>query len=142
MVDEIVKSTKEAAAILAELRLMPKGRLDKMTAFPILKKAVNRKLMLQEDEEEQIRNLIILSIKQQDKKAGNLSDEVIKKQIKKYDCHQTSLVAQKKTLLLMFIERELGITLDDDEAVGIETMEQLAEVFTKHMMEGETSGYS
>lgn len=141
MVDEIVKSTKEAATILAELRLMPKDRLNKKTALPILKKAVNRKLMLQEEEEEQIRNLIILSIKQKDKKAGNLSDEVIKKQIKKYDCHQISLAAQKKTLLLMFIERELGITLDDDEAVGIETMEQLAEAFTKYLVEEETSGY-
>lgn len=35
----------------------------------------------------------------------------------------------------MFMERELGITLEDDEAVDIETMDQLAEAFIKHLKE-------
>ena len=40
---------------------------------------------------------------------------MIQREIKKYDCHQTSLAVQKKVLLLMFIERELGIAMEDDE---------------------------
>ena len=65
--------------------------------------------MIQEDTQTDIRKLVIISIKRQDLRKGNLPDEVIQREIKKYDCHQTSLAVQKKVLLLMFIERELGI---------------------------------
>lgn len=91
--------------------------------------------MISADDEEQIKKLVIMSIKQQDMRVGNLSDDLISKQIKKYDCHQNSLVAQKKTLLFMFMEKELGIMLSAEEAVEIETMDELAEAFVKHLKE-------
>ena len=110
VIDDIVKNTKKAAAILSDIRALPADRLDKEMVLGLLRRAVCMR-------------------------AGGLSDNVIRQQIKKYDCHQTSLAAQKKTLLFMFMERELGITLEDDEAVDIETMDQLAEAFIKRLKE-------
>ena len=132
VIDDIVKNTKKAAAILSDIRALPADRLDKEMVLGLL---VCIKLMIPEVDEPQIKNLVITGIKQQVMRAGGLSDNVIRQQIKKYDCHQTSLAAQKKTLLFMFMERELGITLEDDEAVDIETMDQLAEAFIKRLKE-------
>lgn len=109
MIDEIVKSTREASAVLDRIKSMPCEGLEKEVILPLLRKAVNLKLMIQEDTQTDIRKLVIISIKRQDLRKGNLPDEVIQREIKKYDCHQTSLAVQKKVLLLMFIERELGI---------------------------------
>ena len=141
MIDDILKSTKASASVLADIKNITKDRLDKTTVFPLLQEAVNLKLMIEEKEEQQIKNLVIMSIKSQDMRAGNLSDDVIRRQIKRYDCHQTSLVAQKKTLLIMFIEKELAITLNDDDAVGIQTLEQLTEILIKYMKEKTGYGY-
>ena len=135
VIDDIVKNTKKAAAILSDIRALPADRLDKEMVLGLLRRAVCIKLMIPEVDEPQIKNLVITGIKQQVMRAGGLSDNVIRHQIKKYDCHQTSLAAQKKTLLFMFMERELGITLEDDEAVDIETMDQLAEAFIKRLKE-------
>lgn len=138
MIDDIVKSTEQAAAALAEIKAIPVEHLDKDMVLALFRKAVNLKLMIQEEEEEEIKNLVIMSIKQQEGKAGGRPDDAVSNQIKKYDCHQTSLLAQKKTLLFLFMERELGVTLEDDEAVGTNTMEQLAEIFIKHLGGGKT----
>lgn len=140
MIDEIVKNTRRAAAVLRDIRAIPLERLDKDILLPLLRKAVSLKLMISDEDESFIRNLVIMSIKQQDMRSGDIPDYVIRQQIRKYDCHQTSLVAQKKTLLFMFMEKELDITLGDDEAVGIETMDELAQAFIRHLKEGEEIG--
>ena len=64
-----------------------------------------------ETEETNIRRLVIMSIKRQDLKSQNLPDAVIEKQIRRYDCHQTSLAAQRKVLLILFVKRDWGFTL-------------------------------
>ena len=92
--------------------------------------------MIQEDTQTDIRKLVIISIKRQDLRKGNLPDEVIQREIKKYDCHQTSLAVQKKALLLMFIERELGIAMEDDEASDIENLDELADAVIRHLKGG------
>jgi len=89
----------------------------------LLKKAICAKLGIQ-DESDSIRNLIVVQIKQNDRTSRGLPDSVITGRIEKYDCHQTNLITQKKILLMMYIELELGITLDDDEAAGIQTVEE------------------
>ena len=122
VIDDIVKNTKKAAAILSDIRALPADRLDKEMVLGLLRRAVCIKLMIPEVDEPQIKNLVITGIKQQVMRAGGLSDNVIRQQM-------------KKTLLFMFMERELGITLEDDEAVDIETMDQLAEAFIKHLKE-------
>lgn len=136
MIDGIVKNTRKAEAVLSDIRSIPPDCLHRELLLSLLKKAVSFKLMIPEDDEPLIKNLVIMSIKQQDMRAGGHPDNVIRQEVKKYDCHQTSLTAQKKTLLFMFMEKELGITLGDDEAVDIETMDQLAETFLKHLREG------
>lgn len=134
MVQDIVEATKRSKEILADIRKLSTEQLTRKMLLPLLRQAVLYKLMIGENEEESsIRNLIVLSIKLQDKKSGNLSDEVIRNQVSKYDCHQTSLVAQKKVLLLMYLERELGFHMSDEDAVSMETMEDMAKIFTHYM---------
>ena len=135
MIDEIVKSTREASAVLDRINPCPvKDWKRSNSAFA--EKAVNLKLMIQEDTQTDIRKLVIISIKRQDLRKGNLPDEVIQREIKKYDCHQTSLAVQKKVLLLMFIERELGIAMEDDEASDIENLDELADAVIRHLKGG------
>ncbi|WP_138310807.1 MULTISPECIES: hypothetical protein [unclassified Clostridium] len=136
MIDEIVKSTREACAVLERIKSMPREELEKAEILPLLRNAVNLKLMIQEDTQTDIRKLVIMSIKRQDLQKGNLPDDVIQREIKKYDCHQTSLAAQKKVLLLMFIEKELGIVMGDDEATDIESLDELAEAVIRHLKGG------
>ena len=109
MIDEIVKSTREASAVLDRIKSMPCEGLEKEVILPLLRNAVNLKLMIQEDTQ---------------------------REIKKYDCHQTSLAVQKKVLLLMFIERELGIAMEDDEASDIENLDELADAVIRHLKGG------
>ena len=127
MVNDIVCATKESREILQQICGLPREKQKMEELLPLLRRAVCAKLMIEEQEEYNLRNLVVISIKTQDRKAGNLSDEVIRSQIKKYDCHQTSLVVQKKVLLLMYIERELGIHMSDEDATSVETLEDLAE---------------
>ena len=129
MIDEIVKSTREACAVLERIKSMPREELEKAEILPLLRNAVNLKLMIQEDTQTDIRKLVIMSIKRQDLQKGNLPDDVIQREIKKYDCHQTSL-------LLMFIEKELGIAMGDDEATDIESLDELAEAVIRHLKGG------
>lgn len=133
MVRDIAEASKRAGKVLEEIRYLPEGQRSPQTLLPLLRRAVACKLMVGEQEESNIRNLVIISIKLQDQRAGNLPDEVIRRQIKKYDCHQTSLVAQKKVLLLMYLERELGIHMSDDDASSIETLEDLAALVSEYL---------
>lgn len=115
--EEIVESTRKAAERLHGIRDHPDmTREDRASA---LKEAICRKLMIPDIQEENIRNLVIYSIKYRSGQ-GRRPDEQ-----QPYDCHQTSLVAQKKVLLLMFIEKEVNKKLSDQQAAGIETIGQL-----------------
>ena len=48
MIDEIVKSTREASAVLDRIKSMPCEGLEKEVILPLLRKAVNLKLMIQD----------------------------------------------------------------------------------------------
>lgn len=63
MIDEIVKSTREACAVLERIKSMPREELEKAEILPLLRNAVNLKLMIQEDTQTDIRKLVIMSIK-------------------------------------------------------------------------------
>lgn len=136
MVNDIVEATKRAKKNLEQIRGLSRQDIEGKTLLPLLRQAVCSKLMIEEQEESNLRNLVVISIKTQDLRMGNLPDKVIHNQIKKYDCHQTSLVAQKKVLLLMYIEKELGIRMNDDDASSIETLEDLAELTAVYLKEG------
>ena len=128
MIDEIVKSTREASAVLDRIKSMPCEGLEKEVILPLLRNAVNLKLMIQEDTQTDIRKLVIMSIKRQDLRKGNLPDAV--------SYTHLSLAVQKKVLLLMFIERELGIAMEDDEASDIENLDELADAVIRHLKGG------
>ena len=96
MIDEIVKSTSEASAVLDRIKSMPCEGLEKKVILPLLRKAVNLKLMIQEDTQTDIRKLVIISIKRQDLRKGNLPDEVIQREIKKYDCPRPAWRCRKR----------------------------------------------
>lgn len=136
MVNDIVQAAEKSREVLRKIRDMSRADIDKKTLLPLVRQAVFYKLMIEEQAENNLRNLVIISIKTQDMKAGGLSDEMIRKQIQKYDCHQTSLVARKKVLLLMYLERELGIRMSDEDAVFAETLEDLSELIAFYLKEG------
>lgn len=138
MVEQILQKTNEAKAILKEIRKMPWGQKNRETLKPLLKKAVCCKLMIPEDETDDIKKLIILSIKRQNKADALLPDAVIQSKIEKYDCHQSSLVLQKKTLLTFFIERELGLHWTDEEAVQIASIDDLCDAVLRSKSAGES----
>lgn len=89
-------------SILEEIAYISGNERNENTIKPLLKKAVCCKLMIPEDETDDIRKLIILSIKSRNKEDASLPDQVIQSKIEKYDCHQSNLVTQKKTLLHTF----------------------------------------
>lgn len=136
MVQDIAEAAKKAGMILNSIRDMPGEAISAEALLPLLRQAVCSKLMIEEPEESNIRNLVVAGIKAQDRKAGRLPDEVIQKQIRKYDCHQTSLAAQKKVLLLMYIEKGLGIHMSDEDATSIETLNDLARLAAAYLKEG------
>lgn len=96
--------------------------------------------MIPEDETNDIRKLIISSIKSRNKENASLSDQVIQSKIEKYDCHQSNLVTQKKTLLILFIEKELGIHFTDEDAVEIASIDDLCRMVIKYGKTGEKYG--
>ena len=51
VIDDIVKNTKKAAAILSDIRALPADRLDKEMVLGLLRRAVCIKLMIPEVDE-------------------------------------------------------------------------------------------
>ena len=125
MFDDIVNANALAKKDLQKLKETDHSSITPELTEDLLRKAILHKLMI-ESEEDKLRDLVVISIKSADLKNKGVSEDMIRKQITKYDCHQTSLVVQKKALLLIFIEKELGIKLSDEEAVDIQTIKELA----------------
>ena len=140
MIEMIIETTNESKKCLKEIVRFPKNEWNEKTVKPLLKKAVCCKLMISEDETDDIRKLIILSIKSRNKEDASLPDQVIQSKIEKYDCHQSNLVTQKKTLLILFIEKELGIHFTDEDAVEIASIDDLCRMVIKYGKMGEEYG--
>lgn len=140
MIETIIEKTNESKKLLEEITCIPGNERNEKNIKPLLKKAVCCKLMIPEDETDDIRKLIILSIKSRNKEDASLSDQVIQSKIEKYDCHQSNLVTQKKTLLILFIEKELGIHFTDEDAVEIASIDDLCHMVIKYGKTGEKYG--
>ncbi|MGI5899929.1 MAG: hypothetical protein ACOX8S_08425 [Christensenellales bacterium] len=81
------------------------------------------RLQLECDEaEEDLLSLCAFSIKRI--AAGNAG---IHELVDKYDCHQTSVMVRKKVLLIMALEKLMGIRFDDDTAHELDTVTLLAQ---------------
>ena len=140
MIETIIEKANESKKLLEEIAYISGNERNEKTIKPLLKKAVCCKLMIPEDETDDIRKLIILSIKSRNKEDASLPDQVIQSKIEKYDCHQSNLVTQKKTLLILFIEKELGIHFTDEDAVEIASIDDLCSMVIKYGKTGEDSG--
>ena len=88
----------------------------------ILKACILARLHLPAVDCDDLRQLTIMSIKLQTRE---VTQQELLTSIRKYDCHQTGLVAMKKALLLLSIESDLGVGLDDDAAADARTVGQL-----------------
>ena len=132
----IMESGARAAELLQKLRNTPPERLEPENTHRLLKEAVCCRLMTDPadaEDTDDLRNLAVLSIRRQDERKRGLADSAIRNQIEKYDCHQTNLVAQKKVLLMMYVEKMLGISLEDEEAAGILTVRDFSEAVRKKL---------
>ena len=74
MVGEIAEASRKAGEILKGIRELSGERVSAAVLLPLLQKAVCCKLMVGEQQEGNIRNLVILSIKLLDQRSWNLSD--------------------------------------------------------------------
>lgn len=96
----------------------------------ILRNEILKRLRLGELEEDNLKNLVILSVKLQ---TSGVSQQNLLNSLQKYDCHQIGLVAKKKALLLLGLEHDLGVTLDDDKAVEAVTVKDLCDLLLKQI---------
>ena len=96
----------------------------------ILKNEILKRLRLGELEEDNLKNLVILSVKLQ---TSGVSQQNLLNSLQKHDCHQIGLVAKKKALLLLGLEHDLGVTLDDDKAVEAVTVKDLCDLLLKQI---------
>lgn len=94
----------------------------------MLKTCVLSRLHLPTVDCDDLLQLTIMSIKLQ---TQEVSQSELLTSIKKYDCHQTGLVAMKKALLLLSIENDLGVNLDDDDAADAKTVGQLCDLLIR-----------
>lgn len=115
-----------------EKRLNRSDFLNGDDPYVLLKSVVLERLHLPELEEDNLMNLVILSVKIQ---TLGISEQRLLSSVDKYDCHQTGLVAKKKALLLLGIEHDLGVSLDDDEAVDAKTVRDLCRLLLRALRE-------
>ena len=105
-------------------------------SYVLLKAEILRRLRLPDLDEDDLMNLVILSVKLQ---TIAVSDQSLLESVDKYDCHQIGLVAKKKALLLLGIEKDLEVCLDDDEAVGAKTVKDLCTLILEEVRRKETA---
>lgn len=134
MTEEIIQASRESAALLESVRTRSSPMLREELSS-LLQRAVEIKLGLPSSGEENIRNLIVQSIRLKSGEYAGLPPGEIRRAVEKYDCHQTSLVAKKKVLLFFFLEEKLGLRLEDAQVARIETISQLSDAVSERLLE-------
>ena len=66
-------------------------------------------------------------------KMPNEDVKTLESRLATVDCHQTSYIVSKKTLLIMEIERLLGVLVSADDATNAETVDAYAAVLWEAM---------
>lgn len=126
LTNRIVQNTEMARKILNQIRELPKNFLTYEALLKSLQKAVCLKLMIPETRETDLKRLLIASIRTADAAMEHISHEQTELLMHKTDCHRVSLLAHKKVLLIMFIEKELNLKFTNKEASSIEDTKDLA----------------
>lgn len=126
------RDRQEQKTALESIKDMPCEERTPERILPILQKAAAERLMIPPCKETSIKKLVIMSIRRQ---TGEKPD-----MIQKYDCHQTSLLAQKKVMFMMSVEKDLGIVLEAGEAAEIEDLRELSEVAASRLNQAQSRG--
>jgi hypothetical protein len=119
-----------------EKRLNKRSFLESDDRHAFLKSEILQRLHLPAIEEDNLMNLVVLSVKLQ---TTAISEKKLLESVDKYDCHQIGLVAKKKALLLLGIEKDLEVCLDDDEAVEAKTVKDLCALILEEVRRKETA---
>ena len=98
----------------------------------MLQQCVCLKYGIEEQEETDFIRLGIISLKTADS-GGTLDENALRSLVNKKDCHRFPVVLQMKTSFILFVERTLGLTFDDDSAVAVKTVEDLASLVLRSM---------
>lgn len=118
------KNTKEAEKLLQGIRqAMPE--CVESEVFHCLQQCICLKYDIQMQKETDLIKLGILSLKAADA-GGKLDENGLRALVKTQDCHRFPVVLQMKTSFVLFVERALGLRFDDDSAVAVKTLEELA----------------
>lgn len=109
-----MKSAKDSDCFFASLYDYIKGRLE----LPADTKETN------------IYYLVLYSVRL---KMPNEDVKTLESRLATVDCHQTSYIVSKKTLLMIEIERLLGVSVSADDATSAETVDAYAAVLWEAM---------
>lgn len=124
---QMQKNTKAAETLLRKLCPAPDDEAVKSKVFHCLQQCMNLKYGIEERKETDFVKLGILSLKTADA-GGKLDEETLRTLVKTQDCHRFPAVLQMKTSFILFVERTLGLTFDDDSAVAVKNLEELADL--------------
>ena len=114
-----------AAESTAELLMSLCKETGKDRFFCALYEYMVKRLGLPENTRE--KNIYLLVLYGVRIKMPNEDLKTLESRLATVDCHQTSYIVSKKTLLMLEIERALGVTLPADEASEIESVDQYAD---------------
>ncbi|MCD7908300.1 MAG: hypothetical protein LUH04_11580 [Clostridium sp.] len=128
---------KQADAYLEGIREPMAGAYTEELVYRNLRACINLRFGIGEETETDFRKLAIISIKRRDLSERKLPEAVLEKRIHQYDCHQTSLVTQMKVLFVMYVERKLGICLEDDEVTAAEDLRAFSRLVFRAMAKKE-----
>lgn len=127
--------TAKADHWLARLRDLPTQEWQTEQVTLLLQRAVESALRLPPTSTQELRVLLVESIRAEGPHTEALSQEQILHRVLRYDCHQVPQVLQRKVSLLLYIEHFLGTSLRDEEAIGIRTIGELAQCLIRHRTE-------
>lgn len=132
------KNTKEAERLLQGIRqAMPE--CVESEVFHCLQQCICLKYDIQMQKETDLIKLGILSLKAADA-GGKLDEDGLRALVKTQDCHRFPVVLQMKTSFVLFVERALGLRFDDDSAVAVKTLEELAALVCRSWERKEKDG--
>ena len=129
---QMQQCTKEAEALLQKIRLAADEKYTEEIIIRLLQQCVCLKYGIEEQEETDFIRLGIISLKTADS-GGTLDENALRSLVNKKDCHRFPVVLQMKTSFILFVERTLGLTFDDDSAVAVKTVEDLASLVLRSM---------
>lgn len=135
MENAIDRSGSDRSACLEQLARTPVDELTYDAVLGAIHTCICERYGIRKGSELSFDRLAIESIRFSDESNSDLSDEALYARVGKYDCHQTTLLVKMKTLFTMYVERTLGIHVDDDDVTRAKRLDQYAELVYRALVE-------